>query len=137
MYAITEEGIYKYYPNILPPLIEQSSVDFVGLPIVSYYQQITKGDYREVIAEACGQPQVKTAPLVIIPILEHARTREDDPLWLWYYEIGSGTQNIFLEAVAWNLKTNLYPVNDPSIITSLLNLDEEAFLPMLVIPVGN
>ena len=111
-------------------------MDFIGLPLIPCYQKIIQGDYRESIAEACGQPELNTAPLLLVPILEHARIREDDPLWLWYYEIGSAAQNIFLEAVAWDLKTNIYPIDDSCVITSLLNLDEKEFLPMLVIPVG-
>lgn len=144
IYAYTESAVYRYHPNILLHLTSSPFIDFQGLPIVSVMQKVVKGDHREELAQACSQLSLATAPLSIISVLELERTRPkggddfsgEEYRWLWYYEAGASAYNIFLEATAWGLSSNLFPIEDKSTICSLLGLDDDNFNPLFVVPVG-
>jgi nitroreductase len=144
IYACTESGIYRYHPNILLRLTFYPDVDFYGLPIFALMQRIVKGDYREELAQACSQPSIASAPLIILSVLDLEETRPkggddfsgEDFRWLWYYEAGASGYNVLLEATAWGLSANMYSVADKKSVCSILNLDETIFIPMYMIPVG-
>ncbi|MEA2054054.1 MAG: nitroreductase family protein [Candidatus Thermoplasmatota archaeon] len=144
IYAFTESAVYQYHPNILLYLTPYPFIDFLGLPIISIMQKVMKGDYREDLAQACSLPSLAAAPLIIIPVVDLERTRPEggddfsgeEYRWMWYYEAGASAYNVLLEATAWGLSSNLFPIENKITICSLLGLDEDNFDPLFIVPVG-
>jgi len=142
IYAVTESGIYKYYPNILTRFYP-FPVDYLGIPIVTFMLKIKHGDHRSEIAQASSQPSIASAPLLIITVLDLDMTRPegyDDfsgEIYrrLWYYESGASAHNIMLEATTLNLTSNIVLPTDTDTIGSLLNLNEVC-IPLFIVPVG-
>lgn len=142
IYAVTEKGIFYYQPNLLVKL-STFTVDFLGLPIMTFLQKATSGDYRSEVAEASAQPSIASAPLMIISVLDLEMTRPPggDDLsaeiyhQFWYFEAGASAHNILLEATSWNLSATIVLPIDTFALRSLLQLDENS-LPLFVIPVG-
>jgi nitroreductase len=116
IYCINKTGIYKYQPE-LHQLLE-----------------IKKGDYREEIANT-SEIFISSAPLMIIPIL-NITNRGEKYLWVWYYEAAASAYNVLLESTAWNLSSNIIFNRDSEGLNSILELDNEKWLPMFIIPVG-
>jgi nitroreductase len=148
-YAFTATGISQYIPNIYNPLVGPLgfllfNISWFRYPVFTYIQKIKTGDHRSVLADACEEPGVATAPLIILSVLDMEKTRPEgyddfsDPAlrWLWYYEAGASAENILLETTAWGLSTAILPVHDPSGLYPLLDLDETLYQPLLVSPVG-
>jgi len=144
IYSVTEEGIYRYYPNVLTNLlidylkVSSAPVDFFGLPIVTMLQKTSSIDVREAIAQITNESALSSASLIIIPVLDVEKTKElsgESARRFWYYEGGAVCHNVMLEATAWNLNTKIiYPV-DADFIRSELSLGNQ-FIPIAVIPVG-
>jgi nitroreductase len=144
IYAVTEEGIYQYYPNILTDIlvnflgIINAPVDYFGLPIVTFIKQTLNQDVRSDIAQYSNQIEIASAPLLIIPVLDLEMAKElsiESARRFWYYEAGAVAHNVLLEATAWDLSAKIiYPV-DSTNLCSVLELPEDN-IPMLIIPIG-
>jgi len=145
-YAVTQKGIFRYQPNLFTCLnvVYQSEVDFFGLPIFTFLKKEIRGDHREEIAQACSNPEIASAPLSIISILDRERTRppglpdlsDDIILPTWYHDAGAASQNVLLEATAWGLSSNVFRIEDEDSICSLMSLDNELNIPIYVIAIG-
>lgn len=145
IYAITENGIYRYIPNIYDPIYGKLPLAFtpIPMPIFSFLVKVKNGDFREKISEAV-YGAISSSPLIIISVLDLERTRPkgyDDfsgmeYRWLWYYEAGAAVHNALLEAIALNLSANVYPLKDKDLLLDALGLDKERFDPLLAIAVG-
>ena len=142
MYAVTEKGIFYYQPNLLVKL-STITVDFLGLPILSFLIKKTSDDRRVEVAEASSKSSIAPAPLLIVSVLdlEMARPLDHDDLSaeiyhrFWYFEAGASAHNVLLEAASWNLSaTIVLPIN-ASAIQSILQLNEN-LLPLFIISVG-
>lgn len=144
IYFLTKDGVFFYQPNFLTEFlasIEQISyapVDYFGLPIITFVKQISKTDLREELALLMNQPNISNAPLILMPSLNLIKAKElsiESAMRFWYYEAGAVSQNVFLEACAWNLSSDLiYPVNSNA-IQSLLNFQDQV-IPLNLLPVG-
>jgi hypothetical protein len=133
MYAVTQSGIYRYYPGIL-------NIDKWGLPIMTFLLKIRNGDKRNEVAEA-SESFVASAPLIIISVLDIGETIKWDDLsdeifrWIWSYEAGASAHTVLLEATTRGLSANIVPPTDPDTIRSLLRLNE-SYIPFYIVPVG-
>jgi len=149
MYSFTASGIYKYIPNVYNPLIGPLqflllNISWFSYPVFTLSPKIKTGDYRNVLAQACAEPGIATAPFIILSVLDLEKTRPvgyDDfsssaLRWLWYYEAGASAYNVLLETTAWNLTTAIFPVVETSELCLTLELDETLYQPLLVNPVG-
>jgi hypothetical protein len=144
IYAFTESAVYEYHPNILLYLTPYPFIDFLGLPIISMMQKMMRGDHREGLARACSLPGLASAPLVIVSVVDLERTRPEggddfsgeEYRWMWYYEAGASAYNVLLEAAAWDLASNFFPIQNKGSICSLLRLNEDNFDPLFIVPVG-
>lgn len=144
MYYFTEKGIYQYHPNVLLYLTSTPFIDFAGLPIFSYMEKIDNVDQRDDLAEACLKPGLSSAPLSIISVLDLDRTKPkggddfsgEEMRWMWYYEAAASAYNVQLVSTAWNLSSNMFPIEQKNEICSLLGLDSDIYDPLFVIPVG-
>ena len=134
MYVCIESGVYKYFGGL-------SNCDLWGLPIFSFLLRINVNDVRHSIAQACNKPEISTAPVFIVSILDLEATKKwddlsDESVWrFWYYEAGASAHNVQLEATAWNLSSTIEIPEDISLIRTTLKLDSR-FVPLLVIPLG-
>ncbi|KAA0002867.1 MAG: hypothetical protein FE048_02885 [Thermoplasmata archaeon] len=145
IYAITESGIYRYIPNIYDPIYGILPLAFlpIPMPVFTFMMKVKGGDYREEIAQA-SLPSIASAPLSIISVLDIERTRPknfddfsgEEYRWLWYYEAGASAYNVLLEATAWNLSANVFPITNKEAILSVLGLDGNDFDPLFIVPVG-
>ncbi|MCK5300968.1 MAG: nitroreductase family protein [Thermoplasmatales archaeon] len=144
IYTITEEGIYRYYNNILIDIISKylqitnAPVDFFGLPIITFLYKIKSGDFREDIADITSQPNLAQAPLIIIPVLNLENAKElamESAIRFWFYEAGASAHNVMLESTALDLSSRIiYPI-DPDLVNTILDLNEN-YTPSLLIAVG-
>ncbi len=145
IYAITESGIYRYYPNLLTSinwLLKSAPVDFFGIPIMTFMMKVANGDMRDEIAQA-SDLSVSSAPLTIVSVLDIDHTRpewhddfsDESIRWVWHFEAGSSAHNVLLETTACGLSANVFPVTDDESVLSILGLDDD-FDPMFVVPVG-
>jgi hypothetical protein len=134
IYAVNRLGIFRYIYGLL-------DVDLYGLPVVSYLLPVSIGDKRADIAQAT-ESFVYDAPLIIIMVLDIAKTNKGDDLsapdlrWIWYYEAGAAGHNVLLQATARNMFGNILKIDNKEAICSVLKLDSEKFDPMVIIPVG-
>jgi nitroreductase len=137
IYAVTKTGIERYMPNLLTTL-GNFSVDFIGLPVVTYLRLIRFGDHRTQLADASSLASLATAPLTLIMVLNKARTgNTGDPyIKFWCLEAGAAAHTVMLEATALGLHASLVTPTDTTAIRSLLSLDDQ-FLPLLIVPVGS
>lgn len=144
IHVLTENGIYQYYPNILIDIlintlhIINAPVDFFGLPIITFIRKTTDKDVREDISTLCEEPDIASAPLIIIPVLdlEHAKELSiESAIRFWYYEAGAVAQNVMLESTAWGLSAKIIYANNPTELRTILQLPDNN-IPMLVIPIG-
>lgn len=137
MYAVTESGIFRYYPHILH-LNPYSDNPFYStnweLPVISFLLPIRIGDYRDDIAHASSQPDIAAAPLILISILPLSSTYPTT--WYWYYEAGASAYNAMLESTLWDLHAGLVKPTDYSSLRTILRLSNDA-LPLLIVPVGH
>jgi len=144
IFVITEEGIYRYYHNILVDIltkflhITNAPVDFFGLPIITFLYKVRTGDFRENIAEITSQSNLTQAHLMIIPVLNLENAKElsiQSARRFWFYEAGAAAHNIMLESTALDLSSKIiYPINTDTINT-ILGLDEN-YIPSILIAVG-
>jgi len=144
IYVITEEGVFRYYHNVLIEIISKyfqilnAPVDFYGLPIITFLHKIKNGDFRENIAEVTSEPDLNQAPLIIIPVLNLINAKElaiESAIRFWFYESGASTQNVMLESTALTLSSKIiYPLDSDS-INNLLELDEN-YIPCIMIAIG-
>jgi nitroreductase len=136
IYAITKSGIFRYFPHILHlnPYSDNSyySTNW-ELPVISFLIPIRLGDYRLEISEASSQPDISSAPLIIIPVLPNPSVYTVS--WYWYYEAGSSAHNIMLESTILDLHAGIVKPNDLFSIKSILRLNEDS-LPLILVPVG-
>jgi len=138
IYAITEDGIYKYFAGLYRYYMW-------NLPVLHTVVKIRNGDFRKEIAEASSLPSIENAPLIIISVLSLRMTKgmiglwddfsSEEYRWMWYYEAGASAYNVLLESTAWNLSANIVLPTDIDTIRSLLRLNEE-YIPLLIVPVG-
>ncbi|MFO8133838.1 MAG: nitroreductase family protein [Thermoplasmatota archaeon] len=145
IYVATENGIYRYHPNLLVEFnwyITLAPVDMLGIPVVTGMQRIARGDHRGDIAAACDEA-VETAPLSVITVLNVDSTR---PAWyddlsgsfiryIWHMEAGAAMYNVQLEATAMELSSNVFAVTDDSAIMNAIGLSGD-YDPMYVAAVG-
>jgi len=142
IYAVTENGIYKYEPSLLTRL-RIVPADLIGFPIVTFLMKIKTGDHREELAQATNDPTIASAPLIIINVLDVEMTRPEglDDLSaeifkrFWTYEAGASAYNIMIEATAWDYTSNIYLPTDEDTLRTLLKLEEEC-LPIFIVPIG-
>lgn len=136
IYAVTASGIYRYIPNLLT-MFSNYSVDFIGLPIVTFLYKIKSGDNRAQIAAVSSLPSLSSAPLSIITVLNWNKTKDAGQVYLpfWYLEAGATTQNIMLEATALGFQSNIALPTDNTILSSLLNLND-GYTPLLIVPLS-
>jgi hypothetical protein len=142
IYTVTEKGVFYYQPNLLVKF-NRYQVDFIGLPILTYLAKKISGDYRGEVAEASSLPSMASAPLIIVIVLDLDMTRPpgkddlsgEDARRFWFFEAGASTQNVLLEATAWNISTVIVLPTDTLLLQSVLQLDE-GFLPLFLLPVG-
>jgi nitroreductase len=136
IYAATEKGISRYQPNLLTTF-GNFSVDFIGLPVVTYLRTIRTGDHRASLANASSLPSLATAPLTLVIVLNKARTGTtgDEYIKFWYLEAGAAAHTVMLEATALGLHTNIVTPTDATIVRSLLNLDDQ-LMPLLLVPIS-
>ncbi len=113
-------------------------MDYFGLPIVTFIKQTLQQDLRNSIAQLCNQPNIASAPLFIIPVLDLERAKElsiESARRFWYYESGAVAHNVLLETTVLDLSAKIiYPV-DSTTVRSLLQLPESN-VPILIIPIG-
>jgi len=141
IFVITDEGIYRYYHNILIDIISKylnilnAPVDFFGLPIITFLYKVRTGDFR---AEITSESNLYQAPLMIIPVLNLENAKElsiESAMRFWFYEAGASAQNIMLESTALNLSSRIiFPINTDS-INNVLELNEN-YIPLILIAVG-
>lgn len=144
IYSFTDNAVYEYHANILLYLTPSPLIDFLGLPMIPVLQKIKQGDYREDLAQICSRPQLSDAPLSIVFIVNLGTTRPEggddfsgeDFRWLWYYESAAAGFNALLEATAWGLTSDFYPINNKNEICDFLALDQEIFDPLFILPIG-
>jgi nitroreductase len=144
IYTFTDTAVSQYHANILLYLTPSPLIDFLGLPMISVYQKIKQGDYRDDLAQICSRPQLSDAPLSIVFIVDLDKTRPEggddfsgeDFQWLWYYESAAAGFNALLEATAWGLTSDFYPIENKNEICDFLALDREIFDPLFILPVG-
>lgn len=142
MYAVTSQGIFYYQPNLFMRL-QKTPVDFIGLPILTFFMKKISGDHRLEVAEATGHSGIASAPLIMIIVLDVEMTRppgKDDLSTegnrrFWYFEAGASAHNVLMEATSWGLSAAVFPPADAAAIQSLLQLDETS-LPLFIMPVG-
>ena len=144
IYALTENGVYQYYPNILTDIlintlhIINAPVDFFGLPIITFLKQTVDQDVRNDISVLYEQPEIASAPLMIIPVLdlEHAKELSiESAKRFWYYEAGAVAHNVMLESTAWELTAKIIYANNPTELRTILQLTDNN-IPTIVIPIG-
>ncbi len=134
IYTVTKSCISRYIYGLM-------NIDFFGLPIISFLMRISFGDKRSEIADA-SESFVSDAPLLIIPVLDIAKTIDWDDLsdeslrWIWYYEAGAASHNVLLQATSRELSGNIVTIEDKDAICETLKLDSEKFDPMFIIPIG-
>jgi nitroreductase len=141
IYAITQTGVYRYQPNLLNAFLNMFSnfsVDYIGLPVITYLLKIRPGDNRARLATASSLPSLATAPLTLIMVLNKAKTGTtgDQYLRFWYLEAGASAHTVMLEATALGLHTNIATPTDAPAIRSLLHLNDQ-FMPLLIVPIGS
>ena len=91
------------------------------------------GDHREEIAQASSQPDIASAPLIIVSTLQFSLS--SDVQWYWYFEAGASAYNVMLESTLLNLHAGIVKPTDSSSIDSILRL-QNGSLPLLIVPVG-
>ena len=136
MYAVTKNGIFRYQPNILTKIF---TVDFLGLPILTYLWGIRFGDKRVDISQSSSLPSIDTAPLSIIMVLDldKAKDLSSEELYkFWYFESGAAAHSVMLEATTLGFKSNIAYPTDPNSICNILKLNIRQ-IPLLIVPVGN
>jgi nitroreductase len=140
MYIVKSSGIYRYFPTFYNPLYGLLKNCFF-LPIAPFLIPVAFGDYREEIAQASSNPDIKTSPLIFITVLDDAKANRWDDLsgeewrWLWYHDASASSYNILLEATAQGLTGNIMLPEDTDSIGSLLRLKEDQ-IPLLLVPVS-
>lgn len=136
IYVVTEKGISRYQPNLLTTF-GNFSVDFIGLPVVTYLRTIRSGDNRAQLANASSRPSLATAPFTLVMVLNKAKTGTtgDEYIKFWYLEAGAAAHTVMLEATALGLHTNIVTPTDATAMRSLLNLDDQ-FMPLLLVPIS-
>jgi hypothetical protein len=144
IYVITEEGVFRYYHNILIDIISKylqiinAPVDFFGLPIITFLLKIKAGDFRSDIAEITSTPYLNDAPLIIIPVLNLENAKElaiDSAIRFWFYEAGASAHNIMLESTALDLSSSIiYPI-DSETMKNILDLNDN-YIPSILIAIG-
>ncbi len=128
MYVITESGIYRYS--------ELCNFEEAERPVETALDKVVDGDKRHVIAQACSQPAIASAPLTILSVLDIEKSSSIEYVWpLWYFVAGASAHTILLEAAALNLTANIFFPKDVASVLSLLGLNDD-FHPLLVVPVG-
>jgi nitroreductase len=136
-------AIYKYEPNLLTKL-NNVPVDLIGFPIITYLQLMKVGFNKQKIADACSEPSIANAPMILLFILDREKTRPEGApdlsadifLPTWFHDAGAGAHNVMLEATSYNLKANIYKIKDTQAIINLLKLDEEITIPIFALPIG-
>lgn len=135
-FAVTDKGVFRYVPHILH-LNPYSDHPFYstnwGLPVISFLMPVRGGDYREEIAQASSQPDIASAPLIIVSTLQFSLS--SDVQWYWYFEAGASAYNVMLESTLLNLHAGIVKPTDSSSIDSILRL-QNGSLPLLIVPVG-
>lgn len=143
IYVVKNMAIYKYEPNLLTKL-NNVPVDVIGFPIITYLKPVKIGFNKQIIADACSEPIIENAPMILLFILDREKTRPtgapdlsaDILLPTWFHDAGAGAYNVMLEATSFNLKANIYKIENPQPIINLLKLDEEITIPIFAMPVG-
>jgi len=136
MYAVTDSGIYRYFPHILNLNPYSDSSYFSTnwkFPVVSFLLPIRLGDFRDEIAQASFQPDIASAPLIIISVLSFPSLYP--VTWYWYLEAGASAYNVMLEATTLDLHAGIVKTADLSSVKSILRLNEDS-LPLIIVPVG-
>jgi nitroreductase len=120
-YAVTPKGVYRYQPNLLTS-IGQYSLDYIGLPVLTYLQRIQSGDHRSELAAASSLPALDIAPLTLVAVLDSAKTHGagDNYTQFWHLEAGAALHTAMLEAAALGLPTAQVTPTDPAAIATLL-----------------
>jgi hypothetical protein len=143
IYVVQQQRISRYQPNLLTNMFSVP-VDFYGLPIITFLVPEKFGDHRDTFADACDQPSIASAPLIVLFILDREKTRPEglpdlsDDMFLstWYHDAGAGAHNVLLEVTTGSLSAELYEIVDPTLIKNLLCLDMETTIPIFALPVG-
>jgi hypothetical protein len=104
-----------------------------AFPVVSFLLPIRVGDHRDEIAQATSQPDIASAPLIIISTLTFSSSY--DITWYWYYEAGASAYNVMLESTILNLHSGIVKPTNILSIKSILKLFNDT-LPLIIVPVG-
>ena len=135
-FAVTDEGIFRYIPHVLH-LNPYSDSPFYStnweLPVISFMIPVRLGDYREEIAQASSQPDIASAPLIIVSTLQFPSLSIN--MWYWYFEAGASAYNLMLESTLLNLHAGIVKPTDILSLSSILRL-HLGYLPLLIVPVG-
>lgn len=141
IYAVTETGTYRYYPNIVDTIYGFVN-GWKSWPQITFLKKENTEDIRADIARS-SESYLSTAPAIIISVLDVEQTKKggrdlsaEYVRWLWYYESGAASHNVLLEATAWGLAGNIAMIQNKDTLCTLLNLSNEQFYPLLAIPVG-
>ena len=143
IYVVKNMAIYKYEPNLLTKM-NNVPVDLIGFPIITYLQLIKVGFNKQIIADACSESSIADAPMILLFILDREKTRPEGApdlsadvfLPTWFHDAGAGAHNVMLEATSYNLKANIYKIEDTQAIINLLKLDSETTIPIFAVPAG-
>jgi nitroreductase len=145
IYIVDEEGIYRYYHNILVDIltkylhITNAPVDFFGLPIITFLRNVKSGDFREDLADITSQPNLTNASLMIIPVLNLENAKElaiGSAFRFWFYEAGAAAHNVMLESTSLHLSSKIiYPI-DINSFNTILDLNDDNYVPSILIVVG-
>ena len=143
IYVVKNMAIYKYEPNLLTKL-NNVPVDLIGFPIITFLQLIKVGFNKQIIADACSEASIANAPMILLFILDREKTRPEGApdlsadifLPTWFHDAGAGAHNVMLEATSYNLKANIYKIEDTQAIINLLKLDKETTIPIFALPIG-
>jgi len=136
MYAITESAIFRYFPHILhlnPYHNDPYYSTNWKFPVVTFLLPIRSGDYREEIAQASSQPNISSAPLILVSVLPFSSSYP--VTWYWYFESGASAYNTMLESTILNLHAGIVKPIDISSVKSILRLSNDT-IPLIIIPIG-
>ena len=137
IYAVTSSGIFRYFPHILhlnPYSDNPYYSNNWAFPVISFLLPVRLGDHRDEIAQASSQPDIASAPLILVSVLPLISLYSVS--WPWYYEAGASAYNVMLESTLQDLHASIVTPTDINTIKSTLRLIDDS-LPLIIVPVGS
>ncbi|MBU1941901.1 MAG: nitroreductase family protein, partial [Candidatus Thermoplasmatota archaeon] len=124
-------------PNLLPEFVN-STIDLLGIPILTFFTKISRNDARTTIAQATTLPESENSPLIIAAVLDRIRAKDLAPPPLdkcWYFEAGAAAQNILLATATMHYGAGIAQPRNYEQLSSALQLNNNQ-IPLLFIPIN-